>query len=169
MKKTAFFFLCFFATVNITKAQVFCGLGLGTQRTINTQVGVLHKESNAQLSIGYLIRYFNTNEPNMPYINLGYRVKLHNDIKITATPSIGIARLTYRNPYKVSSKLDHGKTEVTNINSTKTMFSLEIGKEIGIGRIYVSCSKISSFVNFGIGIKAFTREFEQIGYDPDKW
>jgi hypothetical protein len=167
MKKAIFFFVCFF-TANIATAQVFSGMGIGSQKTINTQLGFLYKGINTQLTAGCMVSYQNTNRPDIPYINIGYRVKLGDEIKITLTPAFGIARLSYGNPFKVL-KTDHNGVEVININSNKLMYSLELGKEAGIGRFYVSCTKIGSSVFYEAGIKAFMRDFEQVGFDPGNW
>ena len=168
MKTGIFFFACFF-TANIASAQAFTDLSIGTEKTFKLEAGYLDTKLNAQVSIGGIISYNNTSRPNITYLNMGYRVKLGDELKFTATPSIGIARVTFMNPYKVIKNAGHGPAEVININSYKFMYSLELGKEVGIGRFYVSYTKAGSYVFYMAGIKAFIRDFEQIGFDPSDW
>lgn len=166
MRRSIFFFVCFF-TVNITNAQFYSGIGMATKSTVQTELGVLVQELNTQLSAGFIISCENTSKPNILYLNTGYRIKIDNDIKITATPSLGIGWIVYDNPYKLVTSLK--ETEVININHYKAIYALELGKEVGIGRFYINYTRAGSFGYFGIGIKAFFRDYEYIGYDPTNW
>ena len=107
-------------------------------------VGVL--ASNIEVQAGFNMPLRKTNVPHIMYVRGGYQIDL-NDFSVT--PSIGIA------DYKVKDFSDWDKGgSVISINKTLPIFSVEAGKDMNIGRLFISANYCQN-IFFGIGIKGF--------------
>lgn len=133
-------------------AQSFIGVQ-GTNKGFNLQIGYVVPESNIVLQTGYKVPLINTDVASVFNFSAGKQFSLTNNEEDNYTLSALVGIGNYH--IKDFTEYDKGGQIIT-INKLLPVYTLEVGKDIYKGRIFISANYCNSFY-FGAGIKAFIR------------
>jgi hypothetical protein len=129
-------------------AQPFIGIA-ATNKGIPVSIGALIDKVEIK---GTYIRPFKNN-PSVSSLTLGYQINLTNDEKdnYSITPSIGYSNVRWKD-FSQYDKEDI----ITQVNEFHPAYGLELGKDLFLGRFYLSGNYYNAFY-LSVGIKAYFR------------
>ena len=139
-------------------SQTFLGIG-ATNKGIPLSIGTLIKK--AEIKGSYIQPY--PHKPAVSSLTLGYQINLTKKEKdnYSITPSIGYSNVRWKD----FSDYKHGGEVIRQVNEYHPAIGLEIGKDLFLGRYYISGNYFNALY-LGIGIKAYFRynQVKQLKY-----
>ena len=140
------------ATLIIASFSAQCQVNFGVQAITSASVGISfsYLSKNAVLSLGYKTSFISAITPSIVSANFGYQINLSNwdEDNYCVTPSFGVAH------YAVKKLLP--KNGVEQISSFHPIYSIELGKDLYLGRFIATINYCNGFYA-GVGIKAYLR------------
>lgn len=148
--KAILFSIALFLTC-LTQAQPFISVS-GTTKGIAFSAGLL-TTSGLEVSAGYNMWSRTPSVPTIGYVQAGYHVLLSQNEKdnYTLTPGVGVASWSRKD----FTEWDKGG-DVISISKVALLLSLEAGKDINLGRVFINVSYCER-PYAGVGIRAFFR------------
>lgn len=147
MKKLILLILIIIIGIN-TYSQIYLNTAINT-KGVGCGVGALIEEK-IDLNLNYTFPLTRNDIPSILSFNIGPRILLSHkeEDNFTITPQIGLAS------YQVNKYTKEGKE---HINSTNTIYTLEIGKDWFNGRLFISSTYCNNLIYFSLGMKAFLK------------
>lgn len=131
-------------------SQVFIGMDAGN-KGVGLNAGGLVDQ--IEIKAGINSSLYRSETPFMVYGSIGYQIPItgYEEDNISITPSIGFAHLSYQDFSKYETE-----DRIIRISHFKPKYSLEIGKDKNIGRVYVSAT-YASYTFFSIGFRGYIK------------
>jgi hypothetical protein len=129
-------------------AQAFIGIG-ASNKGVPVSIGALIEKVEIK---GTVIRPFKY-KPLVSSLTLGYQINLTDYEKdnYSITPSIGYSNVRWKDFSQYDSK-----DIITQVNEFHPAYGLELGKDLFLGRFYLSGNYYNTFY-LSVGIKAYFR------------
>ena len=129
-------------------AQPFIGLEAGSKGA-GVNIGIVG--NNLEFKVAYNRSLYKASTPALTYAHIGYQINLtgNETDNLSLTPAIGYA---YRS-YEDFTQWNQGG-EIIKVTEFKPKYSLELGKDKHIGRVYISAN-YAGYVFYNIGIRAY--------------
>lgn len=152
--KQIFLVISVFTVISL-KAQPYLSV-TATTKGVGLSAGYLEKRSGIELNTGYHVPVIKADLPWIFNISLGTRILISHREKdnFNVTPSIGYAVYSIKD----QSAYESGKETGANmrVRETRAIYGLELGKDLHLGRIYVS-ARYCDKAFWGIGMRAFIK------------
>lgn len=133
-------------------SQSFIGMQ-GTNKGVDVQLGYLSESGGAIISAGYKVPLIKANTPSVINLSVGKEWLITNNEE----NNYSLSSLVGIGSYKVKDFTEYDKGgQIIYINKVLPVYTLELGKDIYKGRLFVSGNYCNSFY-YGLGIKAFLR------------
>lgn len=148
-KKITLSLLILILSLNVN-AQPFAGIEAGTK---GAGVNIGYLGNGLEIKAGTNMSLYRATTPALFYASLGYQIKLTNNEEDnwSVLPSAGY---TYSS-YEDFTAYNNGG-EIIKITEFKPKYSLELGKDKHIGRIYINAN-YAGYTFYNIGIRAYIK------------
>ena len=136
-------------------AQPFLSIA-ATSKGAGFSIGYLASQSGIELNAGYNVHPFTEDVPTLFNLSVGKHILLSNkeNNNFNLTPSIGYAAYSVKDLTEFYK--DEAAGEIIQLKATKAIYSLELGKDWHLGRVYVNANYCDKAF-FGIGMRAFIK------------
>lgn len=144
-----------FATAIASPAQPFLSIA-ATSKGAGFSIGYLASQSGIELNAGYNVHPTSEDVPALFNLSVGKRMLLSHQEKdnFSITPSIGYAAYSVKDFTEFYK--DEMSGEILQVKAVKPIYSLELGKDWHLGRVFVNANYCDKAF-FGIGLRAFIK------------
>lgn len=152
--KLLFWVMILFITSSL-QAQPFLSIS-ATTKGAGFSIGYLLGQPGIELNAGYNVHPTREDVPALFNLSVGKRILLSHQEKdnFTLTPSIGYAAYSVKDFTEFYK--DETAGEIFQLKAAKPIYSLELGKDWYLGRVYVNANYCNAPF-FGLGMRAFIK------------
>ncbi len=143
------------ATAITSPAQPYLSIA-ATSKGAGFSIGYLASEPGIEINAGYNVHPTREDVPALFNLSVGKRILLSNKEKdnFSITPTIGYASYSVKD--FSSFYKDEVDGEIKQVNAVKPIYTLELGKDWYLGRVYINANYCDKPF-FGIGMRAFIK------------